>query len=87
MSITGTTATAISAPVDHSVYRLCSSGLVFAPGIVRTAVDTYKANPKVSVNLLAEGWGLPRDVAEKVCRRKLPFTIEGETVVISTKDQ
>lgn len=63
-------------------YRLGSSGLVFAPGVVRAAVETYKANPNVSVRLLADGWGLPNDVARKVCSRDLPYKIEGDTVVI-----
>jgi hypothetical protein len=66
-----------------STYRLGSSGLVFAPGVVRWAMAAYAfpADRAVGLGVITEGWGVPETAAVALLSKAAPHTVEGDTVV------
>lgn len=65
-------------------YRLGSSGLVYAPGLVPYLQLAYRTgNKSWPVKVLTEGWGLPRAAAVALLKSQDKLTIEGETVVFT----
>ena len=68
-----------------TVYRLGSSPAVYAPGIINWAMSGYWNEPDRAQlrNVVTSTWAsLPDDVADKVLSGALPYSIEGEVVVI-----
>lgn len=64
-------------------YRLGSSPLVFAPGIIAWAINGYafKRDRKSIENVVSSCWSLPLDAARALLSKAVPHTIDGETVV------
>lgn len=66
-------------------YRLGSSPLVHAPGIIVWARSGYlfpKDRPQL-IKIISETWGIPTDATADLLSGKTPYTIEGETVVFA----
>lgn len=64
-------------------YRLGSSALIYAPGVVAWAINGY-AFPRDQthmVTVMRVGWNLPEDVAVAVLSKAVPYTVEGDVVV------
>lgn len=63
-------------------YRLGSSGLINAPGMVRWAINgaKFKRDRATMANIIAQGWGVPEDAAMALVTEKVSHTVEGETV-------
>jgi hypothetical protein len=66
-----------------TTYRLGSSQGVYTPGLIKWAINgarTHADRPQM-IKLIAEGWGVPRTAAEALILKKVPYAVEGETVV------
>jgi len=68
-------------------YRLGSSPLVHAPGIVAWARNGYAfpKDRKAMTRVIADTWSIPASAAKALLSGKSPFTVEGETVVFSAE--
>lgn len=72
-----------------TTYALGSNGLVYAPGVVRWAINGYAwpKDRKHVTNVLIAGWSLPKHAAVALLSRKAEFRLEGdkgnESVVFS----
>jgi len=66
-----------------TTYRLGSAPMIHTPGMVRWAVNGYafQSDRKYLTNIFTEGWGIPADAAKKLLSGRVPYTVEGETVV------
>lgn len=66
-------------------YRLGSSSMVSAPGIVRWAINgaSFPKDVEAMARVIAETWSLPSIAAERLVTKKVPFTIDGEAVVFT----
>lgn len=66
-------------------YRLGSSPAIHAPGMVAWAINgaAFKKDRAKMVQIIAQGWNLPEDAARELVTKRVPYTIEGETVVFS----
>jgi hypothetical protein len=64
-------------------YRLGSSGLVYAPGVVAWAINGYafKRDRKSMRDVIAKTWSVPNDAADALLSKKVPYTIDDEAVV------
>jgi hypothetical protein len=65
-------------------YNLQSSPIIYTPGIVEMAVNGGRNKSQVQkfANLLEKGWKLPPKVARGIVTGKIPYTVDGETVVV-----
>lgn len=64
-----------------TTYSLQSSPLIYAPGILRWAMNGYnfKKDRKYLRRVFTEGWtGLPDDAVDALLSGKVPYTLEGE---------
>ena len=71
---------------ETTTYRLQSSPLVHAPGIVRWAQNGYAfdADRPFLRKLIAETWrGVPADAAHALLSGEAPFEVQDESVVFS----
>ena len=66
-------------------YRLGSSEMVSAPGMVKWAINgaKFKEDRTQMVNVIAATWGVPKDAATALVTQQVPFTIEDEAVVFT----
>ncbi|UGY15184.1 hypothetical protein HAP48_0042780 [Bradyrhizobium septentrionale] len=66
-------------------FRLGSSPMVSAPGMVRWAIAGAKfpRDRKTVANVIAQTWSVPMAAAIKLVTQTVPFTVEGETVVFT----
>lgn len=66
-------------------YRLGSSEMVYAPGMIAWAINGYafEHDRKVLLSLVSETWGLPEETAHRLLSREITYTVEGEAVVLS----
>lgn len=70
-------------PAEKKRYRLGSSELVSAPGIVAWAINGYafKRDRKNIETVISEGWRVPVEHARQLLSKAVPYTLDGETVV------
>jgi hypothetical protein len=63
-------------------YRLGSSPAIHAPGMVRWAINgaAFERDREQMINVIAQGWNVPREAASKLVTGAVPFTVDGETV-------
>jgi hypothetical protein len=68
-----------------TTYRIGSSPLVYAPGFIRWAINGAKfpRDRKQMVKIVADSWGIPKAAATALVTEKVPFALEGETVVFT----
>jgi hypothetical protein len=68
-----------------TTYRLGSSGLCYAPGIISWAQNGYgfKKDRAAMLRIVVEGWKVPVPAAKALLERKVSFTVEGEAVVFT----
>lgn len=66
-------------------YRLLSSPMVSAPGLVAWAINGYafKRDRKVLLNVITSTWGIPKGAAASLLSKSVPYTTDGETVVFT----
>jgi hypothetical protein len=66
-------------------YRLGSSPFVYAPGLIAWAINgaSFPKDRKNLANVVAATWKLPMAAATALVTRKVPHTIDGETVVFA----
>lgn len=64
-------------------YALGSNEAVFAPGIVKWAINGahFKKDAPQMIKVISEGWGVPVEAAKALVMQKVPYKIEGESVV------
>jgi hypothetical protein len=68
-----------------TTYRLGSSGMVHAPGLIAWAVNgaKFKRDRKTMANVVAQGWSIPDAAALALVTGAVPHTVEGEVVVFT----
>jgi hypothetical protein len=66
-------------------YRLGSNNAIFAPAIVRWAVNgaKFEKDRAAMARVISQGWNVPRDAALALVTGQVPYTIENETVVFA----
>lgn len=64
-------------------YRLGSSPMIYAPGVIAWAKNGYGFNDarKSMIDVVIAGWPIPEDAAKALLSGDAPYKIEGETVV------
>ena len=69
-------------------YRLASSPMISAPGMVRWAINgaRFENDRDTMANVIAKGWGLPLKAALALVTCAVPYKIEGETVTFSVEN-
>jgi hypothetical protein len=68
------------------VYSLGSNSLVYAPGIIRWAINGAKFTDdrKRMIHIVASTWGIPKFAAEQLITQKVPFTVVNDAVRFQT---
>lgn len=71
--------------MQAKTYRLGSSEMVYAPGMIAWAINGYafEKDRKVLLSLVSETWSLPEATAHRLLSREITYTIEGEAVVLT----
>lgn len=66
-------------------YRLGSAEFVYAPGMVKWAINgaKFKKDRKAMVNVIVKTWSVPTHAATALLLEQVPYTIEGEAVVFT----
>lgn len=66
-------------------YRLTSSPMISAPGVVRWAINGYafKRDRKVMIQVIVDGWHVPEAAAKALLSKRVPYTVEGDAVVFT----
>lgn len=64
-------------------YRLGSSPMIAAPGVIAWAINGYKfkRDRKAMLDVVTSGWSIPQDAARALLSGAAPYKIEGEVVV------
>jgi hypothetical protein len=64
-------------------YKLGSNEGIYAPGMVRWAINgaKFEADAPQMIKVISEGWKVPVKAAEALVLGKVPYAIEGEAVV------
>ena len=64
-------------------YRLASSPMVFAPGLVAWAINGahFEDDRPAMVRFISDGWGIPAPAAEALVTKSVGYEIHGEHVV------
>jgi hypothetical protein len=59
--------------------------MVHAPGIIAWAINGYAfpRDRKNIRNVIVAGWQIPEDAAKALLLKKVPYEIDGETVVFT----
>jgi hypothetical protein len=70
---------------NSRTYRLGSSSMFYAPGIVAWAINgaSFKRDRKACTNVIAQGWGVPYDDALQLTTKAVPYTVEDDVVVFT----
>lgn len=65
------------------IYRLGSSPLIYAPGVVAWAINgfKFKRDRKRMIEVIATGWNIPDEAAQALLSGKAKHTVESEAVV------
>lgn len=63
-----------------TTYRLGSNEMLYAPGLIRWAINGYhfKLDRKQLRKVITKGWGIPETAAEALLSGAVPFTVEGK---------
>lgn len=66
-------------------YRLGSSPAIYAPGMVKWAINGahFAKDRAQMVRVIAQGWNLPDDAARALVTKAVPYTIDDDAVVFS----
>lgn len=70
-------------------YRLGSSPLVHAPGLVAWAINAYafQRDQEITLRVVTETWpGLPAEHARLLLAKSLPHNVDGETLIFDVPD-
>lgn len=68
----------------NKVYRLGSSWMFNAPGVLRWAIEGYKIPDQQDgmVKIFENGYGLPAEVARGLLSGQIPHRVDGEVVIV-----
>lgn len=68
-----------------TTYKLGSSKMVYAPGMVAWAKNGYvfKKDRKAILGVITGGWGVPIAAAKALLSGKVAYKVEGEVVVFT----
>ncbi|AUH66927.1 hypothetical protein [Paracoccus zhejiangensis] len=72
-----------------TTYRLASSSLVHTPGLVAWATNAclFEDYRPGIMKIMTETYpGVPQTAMEQLLIKRVPFTIEGETLVFTVED-
>ncbi|MER9178920.1 hypothetical protein [Mesorhizobium sp. M0767] len=71
-----------------TTYRLGSSGLVGAPGLIAWAINGYafKRDQKAMLNVVTQTWSIPEAAAKALLSKTAPYTLDGDVVVFTVED-
>lgn len=76
---------ALARGTKMQTYRLGSSEMVGAPGIVAWAINGAKfaKDRKTVINVIVQTWGIPEPAARALVTEKVPHTIDDGAVVFT----
>lgn len=72
-----------------TVFRLGSSPAVYAPGLVKWAINGYafEKDREVLSDIITETWaGVTKEAAHALLTKQVPFTVEDEVVVFTVEE-
>lgn len=66
-----------------TTYRLGSSKMIYAPGVIIWAINGYafKRDRAAMLRVVLAGWDIPKKVAKGLLSKQIPYEVQGETVV------
>ena len=66
-------------------YRLGSNYMINAPGMVAWAINGahFAKDRPAMVRVISQGWNVPEDAARALVTKKVPHSIDGDTVVFT----
>lgn len=64
-------------------YRLGSCPSVYAPGVIRWAINGYafKRDQKIMLKFVMTGWNIPEAAATALLSKAVPYTVDDDVVV------
>jgi hypothetical protein len=65
-------------------YRLGSSPVIYAPGVVKWAQTHFRSAPELMTKVIQDGWGVPVEAAWALCAQTVRFWVEDDVVVFTT---
>jgi hypothetical protein len=67
-----------------NTYRLLSTPMVHTPGILAWAINAYRfPKDRKAIRKVMESYpGLPDEIIDGLLSKSIPYTVEGETVII-----
>lgn len=71
-----------------TTYRLGSSPAVHTPGIIAWAINGYHFEddrPQLR-KVIVDTYSLPETAADQLLSKSVPYSVDGETVVFTVKD-
>lgn len=69
---------------ESKTYRLASTEMVSAPGLLRWAINGYKfkRDRKQMLDVMAS-WPVPREALRKLLAEEVSYTVEGDVVIFT----
>ena len=68
----------------EKTYRLASAPMLYTPGLIKWAMAYYRTSPRKAAKLIADGYpGVSSAIAARLLAGKIPFTVEGDTVIFT----
>jgi hypothetical protein len=70
---------------DKKQYRLGSAEMVYAPGLIKWAINgaKFEKDRPAMIDVVSETWGVPPEAAMALVMEQVPYSIDDETVVFS----
>jgi hypothetical protein len=64
-----------------TTYRLTSTALIYSPGFIAWAIAGAQHDQRRMVQIISEGYGLPKPIAKALVNGRIAYTIDDEAVV------
>lgn len=64
-----------------TTYRLTSNALVYSPGFIAWAIAGAQHDQRRMVQIISEGYGLPKPVAKALISGRIAYTVDDDAVV------
>ena len=70
---------------DKKQYRLGSAEAVYAPGLIKWAINgaKFEKDRPAMIDVVTATWDVPPEAAMALVMEQVPYTIEGETLVFN----
>lgn len=74
-----------AASPEAVIYRLGSAEMVYAPGLIKWAINgaKFEADRPAMIDVITATWSIPPEAAMALVMERVPFTVENEAVVFT----